>query len=102
MTDDTARQDSADTQACEHQQLHLSVNFVGFEDTNVRYLEIKVKCKTCDRRMRFRGLPLGLSPHRPTGELGGFEVRLPFLAEGEELEGQVVGFTGRFVEMGND
>ena len=49
--------------------------------------------------MVFRGLPLGLTPHHPTGELGGFEARLPLLAEGEQATGNLTGFAGKLVEI---
>ncbi len=87
---------NASTQ-CPHSDLHFDLNHVGLADTNVHYLEIKARCKICEKPMVFRGLPLGLTPYHPTGEVGGFEARLPFLAEGEELSGNIVGFTGKLV-----
>jgi len=83
------------TVQCPHSDLHIAVNHVAFGDTNVHYLEIRARCKVCDRPVVFRGVPLGLSPHHPTGELGGYEVRLPFLVEGEEPTGKLLGFTGK-------
>ncbi len=83
---------------CPHSDLHFEINNQGFHDTNLHYLEIRAKCNTCGKPMCFRGLPLGLSPHRPTGELGGYEVRLPFVGEGEELQNEPPGFIGKVVK----
>lgn len=66
---------------------------------NIHYLEVKARCKICDRQMVFRGLPLGLSPQHPTGDLGGYEVRLPFLADGDEPKGNLIGFTSKPVSV---
>lgn len=85
---------NASTQ-CPHSDLHFEIRNVGFSDTNLHYLEIKARCKICELPMVFRGLPLGLTPAHPTGELGGQEARLPFLADGEEMTGKVAGFVGR-------
>lgn len=83
---------------CPHTDLHFDLNNVHFADASIHYLEIKARCKICDKPMVFRGLPLGLSPHHPTGELGGYEVRLPFVGEGEEPTGNLMGFTGSVVQ----
>lgn len=84
---------SASTQ-CPHTDLDIQINLINFEDSNVHYMEVKASCKICGKPMVFQGLPLGVSPHQPTGELGGYEARLPFLGEGEEPTGKLIGFTG--------
>lgn len=82
------------TSQCHHPDLHFNLNVVHLTDTNVHYLEIKATCKICETPMIFRGVPLGLSPHHPTGEFGGYEIRLPFIGEGEEPSGNLTGFVG--------
>lgn len=79
---------------CPHSDLHFDLNNVCLTDTNLHYLEIKAKCNTCEKKMIFRGLPHGVSPSRPTGDIDGSEARLPFLAEGENLMGEPAGFIG--------
>jgi hypothetical protein len=87
---------SASTQ-CPHSDLHIDIHNQGFVDSNLHYLEIKMRCKTCDKPMVFRGCPLGLTPQHPTMALDGTEIRLPFLGEDEEPAGNLVGFVGRQV-----
>jgi len=84
---------------CPRSDLHFDIHHAGFSDCSIHYLEIKARCKICDKRMVFQGLPLGMTPHHPTGALDGGEARLPFLGEGEELTGKVIGFTGRVVDF---
>lgn len=79
---------------CHHPDLHFDLNHVNLADSSVHYLEIKARCKVCERPMVFRGLPLGLSPNQPTGELGGYEARLPMIGEDEEPSGNLIGFVG--------
>lgn len=83
---------------CPHSDLHIELKNVGMDDSNIHYLEIKARCKICEKDMVFRGLTLGLTPNHPTSELGGYEARLPFLGEGEELTGNTIGFTGKLVK----
>lgn len=87
---------SASTQ-CPHSDLHFEIHHQGFDDSSIHYLEIKASCKTCGKRMIFRGAPFGLTPAHPTMAIDGSEMRLPFLGEGEELTGKVIGFVGRQV-----
>lgn len=84
------------SQQCHHPDLHFDSNHVSMGDSNVHYLEIKARCRVCDVPMVFRGLPLGLSPHQPTMQIDGQEVRLPMLGKGEEPEGTLIGFTGEY------
>ena len=55
------------------------------------YLEIKSKCNICGAKMVFIGLPVGMSPHQPMGDLLGHEARLPIIAEGEEYDDKAAG-----------
>lgn len=83
--------------SCPHSDLHIEINNAGFGDSNIHYLEIKARCKICDKPLAFRGAPLGLSPMQPTMAFDGSEIRIPFLVEGEEYDGKALGFTGRQV-----
>lgn len=79
---------------CIHDDLDIQLHHQAFDDSNIHYLEIKVVCKSCGKPMIFRGCPLGMTPAHPTMALGGEEIRIPFLGEGEELAGNAIGFVG--------
>ncbi|MCG8595652.1 MAG: hypothetical protein MI785_14990 [Kiloniellales bacterium] len=85
------------TSQCPQSDLHFDIRHVRMEDSNIHYLEVKARCKICGSPMVFRGLPLRVSPEQPTGELGGYEARLPMLGEGEEPSGSLIGFVGPVV-----
>jgi hypothetical protein len=78
---------------CPHIDLQFDLVHNAMEDSNLHYLEVKATCKTCKKPMCFRGAPLGVSPNHPTMSIGGDEMRLPFLGEGESLVGQAIGFS---------
>ena len=78
---------------CPHLEgFHFHINVASMGDTNLKYLEITGKCKSCDKAIAFRG-PLGSSPDHPAMSPDGAEARLPFLCEGEELTGKPIGFS---------
>lgn len=77
---------------CPHSDLHFHLNNAHFGNTNLHYLEIKARCNICGVDMVFQGVPVGMVPDRPAASADGKELRLPFLAEGEELVGKPVGF----------
>lgn len=84
------------TSKCPHTDVHFSLHHQGFSDTNVNYLEITATCNICNKPMVFRGpMPLGVTPEGPTISLDRHEIRLPFLGEGEALEGKAIGIAGR-------
>jgi len=85
---------------CPHSDIHWHIHHQAFHDCNLHYLEIKGRCKLCDKPLIFRGAPLGMTPKHPTMSLGGQEIRLPFLAEGEEPKGKIIGFVGHEVTPG--
>lgn len=85
---------------CPHTALHFHLNNACFGDSNLHYLEVKVDCSICGAEMVFRGVPPGLSPDHPTASIDGKELRLPFIAVGEELTGKPVGFTVQAVGHG--
>jgi hypothetical protein len=87
---------TASTQ-CPHSDLDITVNNQAFVDSNQHYLEIKVSCKICGKPMVFKGMPFGVLPDRPTMSIDGQEIILPFLGEGEEPTGKVMGFVGKQV-----
>ncbi len=76
---------------CSH-HIDWKINHAAFGDTNINYLEIQGKCSNCHKIVKFRGAPLGLSPNNPTMEVGGSEVRLPFIFEDENYDGKDIGF----------
>jgi hypothetical protein len=82
---------------CPHSDVHWNLHHAGFSDTNIHYLEVSGQCQICSKKLCFRGMPFGMSPNQPTMALDGSEVRLPFLAEGEDYDGKGMSFTGRMV-----
>ena len=85
---------------CPHSDIHWRIHHQAFHDCNLHYLEIKGRCELCDKPLIFRGAPLGMTPKHPTMSLGGEEIRLPFLAEGEEPKGKIIDFVGHEVTPG--
>lgn len=83
---------------CPHSDVHFNLNHVCLGDTNVHYVELKGECKICGKGIRFRGAPFGLTPTHPTMAVDGSEIVIPFLGDGEEPEGTLIGFTGRQVK----
>lgn len=77
---------------CPHSDLHYSLHHVGLADTNLHYLEITGHCKICEKKLMFRGAPMGMSLEQPCISPDGQEIRLPFLCEGEEIQGNQIGF----------
>ncbi|HEX5264429.1 MAG TPA: hypothetical protein VFW13_12930 [Phenylobacterium sp.] len=76
---------------CPHGSIEFNLNVVGFGDTNIRYLEIRGRCKGCDATIRFQG-PHGLSPEQPTvSSVLGDEASLPFMFGDEEYDRKAVG-----------
>lgn len=75
------------SKTCPHSDVHFDLNTASFGNTNIRYLEIKGRCKICDAEMRFRG-PMGVSPDRPTVSTFGDEASLPFMFGDEEYDGR--------------
>lgn len=87
----------SDSSQCPHTDHHYEINMACFGNTNIRYLEIKGRCTICDAPIRFRGLPMGLSPMHPTMALDGSDVALPIMHGDEEYDGKAMGFVGRQV-----
>ncbi len=88
---------NADSAQCPHPDVHIELNHQMMADSNVHYLEVKVRCRICEAPMAFRGLPFGVSPHHPTMAIDGSEITLPFLGAGEEPAGKLIGFVGKQV-----
>lgn len=74
------------------EQMHWHLNLQHFGDTNVKYLEVTGACKTCGRKVSFRGPP-GLNPSHPTVAIDGSEAIFPFVFEGEVYDGKGVGYS---------
>ena len=78
---------------CPHVEMHFNFHMTRFVDSNLRYLEIKGLCKTCNIEITFRGLPMGLNPHHPTATVGRTSVILPFMLGDEIYDGKSKGFS---------
>jgi hypothetical protein len=77
---------------CPHPELDFDLNVASFGDTNIRYLEVLGRCKTCEQRITFRG-PVGMSPLHPAMALDGSELRAPFMIGTEAYDGKASGFS---------
>lgn len=42
--------------------------------------DIRINCTDCGEKFHFIGVDHGLSPHKPTVEIGGCELRIPIAA----------------------
>lgn len=89
---------NSDSAQCPHPDVHIDLNHQMMGDSNIHYLEVKVRCQVCNAPMIFRGMPFGVSPDRPTMAVDGTEVILPFLGEGEKPAGKMIGFIGGMVD----
>lgn len=78
-----------DHTCAENIMFHLNVQHFG--DTNIKYLEVSGTCRVCCLRLAFRG-PAGINPSSPTVAIDGSEAVFPFLIEGEEYDGNAVGY----------
>jgi hypothetical protein len=94
MNSSTAARPAGGSAQCPHSDLHFNLNNAAFGNTNLHYLEITAKCTICGTSMVFCG-PTGMGPDQPACSLDGKEIRLPFLAEGEELVGKPIGYSVR-------
>ncbi len=95
MSDEKSQRPVGASSQCPHSDLHFTLNNSGFGDTNLHYLEITARCKICGADIVWRGVSMGMGPDRPGISPDGKELRLPFLAEGEELTGRPIGFSIR-------
>ena len=78
---------------CPHFNFAADVKVARIEDTGLKYAELTVRCSDCGKPAVFRGLPVGLSPDHPTASFGDEEVNLPFLCEGDDYNGQGIGYS---------
>lgn len=69
---------------CPHPTLGLDAQLTAMSDSNVRCLQLMVKCQACQCQMIFIGAPLGVSLNRPTMSIDGSMLYIPVFPEGEE------------------
>jgi hypothetical protein len=66
---------------CEHLSFEASVHVLRVTNASGRIdhfaADVMVLCTQCEARLRFRGLPMGVSPGYPTMSADGSEARLP-------------------------
>jgi hypothetical protein len=72
---------------CEHEdfEVYAVVNRISKDEggpISHYNAEIKVRCRHCETLFEFVGLPLGVSPYRPTVSMDGFEMRVPITPMG--------------------
>lgn len=63
---------------CNHPDFCADVQVSRFEDSDVWYAELKLRCEICHQEMQFIGFPMGLSPGEPMINITGTELRIPF------------------------
>jgi hypothetical protein len=78
---------------CPHTSFDANVKVARFDDTNLKYAEIMIRCVDCGQLARFRGMPMGLSPQRPTCTPSLDEATLPFVIGDEAYDDKSIGFT---------
>lgn len=66
---------------CKHEnfQSHVMVNRLTDDDGNITnfHADVKIICAECCMPFVFKGMAIGLSPHKPMMSLDGEEARLP-------------------------
>jgi hypothetical protein len=95
---------SDELKACPHENFNAIVNVNRIQksdqepDAIIAYnAEIRISCRDCGQPLEFYGLPVGVSPYRPTVSLDGQEMRAPLVLPGtvppDGLAGFAVAFT---------
>jgi hypothetical protein len=69
---------------CPHPSIACDVNITAMTDSNVRCLQLTVKCPVCDGTFLFLGAPMGVSLGRPTMSVDRSMLYIPMVPEGEE------------------
>jgi hypothetical protein len=79
MAKSTKKPAASESSVCVHPK--LDVDFVSnhFGDTNIHFLQVKIGCADCGRRMKFIAEPVG-----PTTEPDQCGISFPFVGEDEE------------------
>lgn len=62
---------------CKHQNVQCNVVVNGFENTNLRYVELTGACQDCGEKLRFRTDLTGMSPDRPGTSFDGCNLVVP-------------------------
>ncbi len=75
----------AEKAKCEHMEFNAFVNVNRVSDMfpMAFVAEIRIECKHCGERFRFKGLTAGISFERPLTEVDGCELRAPIEPEGQ-------------------
>lgn len=68
---------------CPHPSIALDVKLTAMSDSNVRSLQVMIKCSECQCQMIFIGAPMGVSLARPTRSVDGSMLYIPMVPEGE-------------------
>jgi hypothetical protein len=76
---------------CNHPDVHYHINRNRFENTNLEYLEISGKCKSCDAPIHFRCGLTGMSPNTPGVDLAGTSLSIPTTIGDEPYDGKAIG-----------
>jgi hypothetical protein len=74
---------------CPHPGVEVHTEFTAMTDTNVRAMQLMVKCAHCKQQFTFLGLPMGVSLSRPTMSVDGSVLYAPMVPEGEEPDKQL-------------
>lgn len=53
---------------------------------------VTIKCRQCDQRFQFVGLPMGMSAYRPTVSIDGTELRAPLMPQGQRPPAGLPGY----------
>jgi hypothetical protein len=64
--------------SCEHVAMTVDMQSGRFAETNVRFLQVRIKCAACDKPMEFISEPVG-----PTLDPDLCGISFPYVAQGE-------------------
>lgn len=88
---------------CNHENVHFDINVDKVHSDKVENkflyscLNMKMTCKDCGQPFEFVGLPVGISPYRPTVSLDGLELRQPVVPFGKTIPKDLPGMIARVV-----
>ncbi len=69
---------------CPHSTMSLDTELTAMSDSNIRSLQLMVKCSACGCQLLFLGAPMGVSLARPVMSIDHSVLYIPMVPEGED------------------
>jgi hypothetical protein len=69
---------------CPHTTVAIDAQLTAMSDSNLRSMQLAVKCSACGCQMLFLGAPMGVSLQRPTRSVDSSMLYVPMYPEDEE------------------